>query len=316
MLNREKHQRITNKLYLRSINLFNRELISENANREEIKMKTTTTIMTVYAHPDDGEFFAGGSLAKWVSDGYQIYAICATNGDLGTKDKYMDADKLIEIRKKELTEAMKLFGANPPIFLGFQDGFIRNNLEELKERLVYWFRKLKPSRIITFDPWKKYEIHPDHIEVGRIASEAAVFSCFPLLYPEHIEQGLEPHQPEEVWYMTPMEHKPNRLVDITRTMDKKIKAILCHRSQLEMLADMFVDGADPTNLTEDQKKQLKEGATSLLTMVAQGLASLSNGEMELAEAFYSIKIGAGHFDNYQVMLQELLGIDTDSIIIE
>ncbi|MHA2306227.1 MAG: PIG-L deacetylase family protein [Candidatus Hodarchaeales archaeon] len=278
-------------------------------------MGNEKVIVAAYAHPDDGEFLAGGTLAKWVEGGHQVYVICATNGNLGTKDRRIPKNELANIRKEELAEAMKVIGGNPPIFLGYDDGFVRENIDDLKEKLVYWFRKLKPDWIVTFDPWKTYEIHPDHIEVGRMASEAAVFACFPLLYPEHMEFGLEPHQPKELWYMTPMEHKPNRLVDISLTFEKKIKAILCHQSQVEMLADMFVTGADPTNLTDEQKTQLREGTKTLMQMASQALGALSEGKVELAEVFYAIKVGAGHFDNYQEMLQEMIGLDTDPLII-
>ena len=283
--------------------------------RSFLEMDDKRIILAVYAHPDDGEFLAGGTLAKWVEEGHQVYVICSTNGNLGTKDITISQEILADTRKKELAEAMKVIGGNPPIFLGYDDGFLRENIIDLKENLVYWFRKLKPDWIITFDPWKTYEIHPDHIEVGRMASEAAVFSCFPLLYPEHMKKGLEPHQPKELWYMTPMEHKPNRLVDISGTFGKKIEAILCHQSQVEMLADMFITGADPTNLTHEQKAQLQEGTKTLMQMASQAMASLSEGKVELAEAFYAIKVGAGHFDNYQEMLQEMIGMDTDLLII-
>ena len=186
---------------------------------------------------------------------------------------------------------------------------------KLKERLVFWFRKLRPDRIITFDPWKTYQIHPDHIEVGRIASEAAVFTCFPLLYPEHLQEGLEPHQPEEVWFMTPTEHKPNRLIDIANTLEKKLEALFCHHSQLTMLADMFIEGADPTNLTEEEKNQLREGVDNLLRMLVQGIGMLSEGKVEYAEGFYAVKVGAGYFDNYPIMIQEVLGMDPDPLTI-
>lgn len=270
-------------------------------------------IVAVYAHPDDGEFLAGGTLAKWAKEGHQVYAICATNGNLGTKDRNMSKEKLAKIRKQELTNAMKTIGGNSPIFLEFPDGFLREHIIELKERLIYWFRKLRPHRVITFDPWKKYQIHPDHFEVGRIASEAAVFACFPSLYPEHIGQGIEPHQVLEVWYMIPIEHKPNRLVDITNSMDKKMKSIFCHQSQLEMMADLFVPGADPAALTEEQKAQLHEGAETMLRMFSQAFGTLSGGKVELAEAFYAVKLGPGMFDNYQEMVQEMIGMESDSL---
>ncbi|UCG01013.1 MAG: PIG-L family deacetylase [Candidatus Heimdallarchaeota archaeon] len=270
-------------------------------------------ILAIYAHPDDAEFLAGGTLAKWAEEGHQIFAICATNGNLGAKITDITPEELAKTRKVELTNAMKTLGGEKAIFLDFPDGFLRDHIDQLKERLIYWVRKLKPDRVITFDPWKKYQVHPDHIEVGRMASEAVTFSCFPMMYPEHLKEGLGPHQPEELWYMIPIEHKPNRLVDITHTMDKKMKAIFCHQSQVEMMADLFVEGADPTNLTEEQKTQLQDGAGTMLRMVSQALANLSNGDIELAEVFYAIKLGPGMFDNYQEMIQEMIGIEQDSL---
>lgn len=263
-------------------------------------------IAAVYAHPDDGEFFTAGTLAKWVQAGHEVHAVCATNGDLGTKRLDVSSEELARTRAAELGRAMETLGGQPPILLGFPDGGLREHAAALKERLVHTFRKLRVDRVITFDPWKRYEIHPDHITAGRMASEAAAFACFPRLYPEHLAEGLSPHQPHELWYMMPTEHRPNRVVDISGTFALKVESLLCHSSQVEMLADWFVKGADPTNLTAEQKAQLREGAKGFLEMMARGTAALAP-KLELAEAFYALRVGPGHFDNYQEMFMETAG---------
>lgn len=263
-------------------------------------------IAAVYAHPDDGEFFAAGTLAKWAAAGHTVYAICATSGDLGTRDPKVTAAELSRRRAEELGRALQVIGGQPPILLGYHDGALREDAAALRERLVYWFRKLRVDRVLTFDPWKRYEIHPDHIEVGRMASEAAVFSCFPLLYPAHLAEGLQPVQPAEVWYMMPSEHRPNRVVDIVATFALKVESLLCHSSQIEMLADWFVKGADPARLTAEQRARLTEGTCSFLEGMARGLARFAQG-VELAEAFYALKTGPGHFQNYEEMFQEMAG---------
>ena len=270
-------------------------------------MTTPLTIAAVYAHPDDGEFFAAGTLAKWAAAGHTVYAICATSGDLGTKRRDLSAAELLATRGAELGRAMAVLGGQPPILLGFPDGFVRDHAPALRERLIYWFRQLKIDRVLTFDPWKRYEIHPDHIEVGRMASEAAVFSCFPLLHPEHLVNGCEPVQPAEVWYMMPAEHRPNRVVDIAATFASKVESLLSHSSQLEMLADWFVKGADPRQLSDAQKAQLRDGATGFLHGMAAALAKLAPG-VQLAEAFYALPVGPGHFQNYQDMFLEAAGV--------
>lgn len=265
-------------------------------------------IVAVYAHPDDGEFHAAGSLAKWAAAGHRVHAICATDGALGTRRPGPTPAELTATRATELAAALSVVGAQPPIMLGFPDGFLRDHAAALRERLIYHFRHLRADRIITFDPFKHYEIHPDHITAGRMASEAAVFSGFPLLHPQHLGDGVAAVQPREVWYMGPLEHKPNRVIDIAATLPKKIEATLCHTSQIEMLADWFVPGADPRALTDAQRTALRQGTADFLTMMGRGMATPYAGKVDIAECFYALPTGPGHFDNYQQMAMELMGV--------
>ena len=265
------------------------------------------TIVAVYAHPDDGEFHAAGSLAKWAAAGHRVHAICATDGALGSKRRDLTSAEVAAARARELTNALATIGGEPPTFLGFPDGFLIDHRKELRERLIYHLRRLRADRVLTFDPHKHYEIHPDHLTIGRMASEAAVFSCFPLLHPEHLDQGLLAVQPKEVWYMGPLEHKSNRIIDITATLKTKIAATLCHESQIEMLADWFVKGADPRALTPAQTAQLRSGAATFLEGMGRGMAMASGGKVEIAECFYALPVGPGHFDNYQQMAMEQMG---------
>lgn len=269
-------------------------------------MSLAQVIAAVYAHPDDGEFFAAGTLARFAQAGHKVYALCATGGDLGTKRRDVRRADLAASRAAELARAMTVIGGEPPIMLGYPDGALREHAQALRERLIYWLRRLRVTRVLTFDPWKRYEIHPDHIEAGRMASEAAAFSCFPLLHPEHLDEGLEPVQPSELWYMGPIEHRPNRVVDISTTFDKKVESVLCHSSQVEMLADWFVKGADPSKLDDAQRAQLAEGARGFLDGMARAVATLAPG-VERAEAFYALRVGPGHFENYQEMMMEMAG---------
>jgi LmbE family N-acetylglucosaminyl deacetylase len=273
---------------------------------DQVEAMSKLVIAAVYAHPDDGEFFAAGTLAKWAEAGHEIHAICCTSGDLGTKDRAVSREALATTRAAELGLALKTLGGHPPILLGFPDGGLREHAQAAKERIVYWLRRLRVDRVVTFDPWKRYEIHPDHIEAGRMASEAAAFACFPLLHGHHLDEGYEAVQPREVWYMMPTEHRPNRVIDISGTFRKKVESLLCHGSQIEMLASWFVPGADPTRLTPEQTAQLREGAATFLEGMARGAAMMAPG-LELAEAFYALPVGPGHFDNYQEMFREAAG---------
>jgi LmbE family N-acetylglucosaminyl deacetylase len=261
-------------------------------------------ILVIYAHPDDAEFLAGGSIAKWIEEGHQVYAISATDGSLGTRIPGQTRAQVAERRKGELTRAMEVIGGHEPIGFWFPDGSLSDHCEELKKELAFWVRKSRAERIVTFDPWLNYEINPDHIAVGRIASEVATFACFPLYFPEQIEAGLEPHQPREVWYMLPTERAPNRIVDIGSTFEKKIQSILCHQSQVEMLADWFLPDADSRNLSAEEQERLASGVRDLLRMMASEIGQ--RYEIDLAEAFHAVRCGPGHFDMVAEITTQML----------
>ena len=246
------------------------------------------TIAVVIAHPDDGELFAGGTVARWVRDGHDVFTLAATRGDLGTLDPNASREAVGKRRADELGRALEVLGAHPPILLGFPDGAVRDHADDLKERLVYWFRKLKVDRVVTSDPWKRYEVHPDHIAVGRMASEAAAFACFPHLYPHHRYEGLEACGPRDLWYMMPTEHRPNTVVDIAATVDTKIASFLCHSSQVEMLAAWFVtspSGDSAAGSGVEPSPALRDGARRYLETMARTAAKLAAPELglELAE---------------------------------
>lgn len=270
-------------------------------------------ILAIYAHPDDAEFFASGSLAKWASEGHEIYAICCTNGNIGTLDNKLSSEELASIRKKELFSAMKVIGGHKPIGFWFPDGCLREYKDELEEKLSYWIRKLKPDRIITFDPWQKYEIHPDHMITGLIASEVATFTAFPLYFPKQITEELLPHQTQELWYMVPTLRKVNRIVDITNTFDKKVRSLLCHRSQLPLLSDILLPDIDPYKITEDDLIDIENSISDLLSMLSSSIGN--NFKIDLAEAFYCVKCSLGHFDDALEKMSEVFSnIDDDAEI--
>ena len=65
-------------------------------------------ILVILAHPDDPEFFCGGTLAKWARDGHHITYLLLTHGDKGFHDKTpadMTREKLISLRKIEQENA-------------------------------------------------------------------------------------------------------------------------------------------------------------------------------------------------------------------
>jgi len=261
-------------------------------------------VVAIFAHPDDLSIFCAGTLARWAEEGHNVYALCCTSGEVGTLRLDLTKEQVADTREKELRAANEIIGVKETIILDYPDaGFI--NGPELREKLVFFVRKLKADRVVTFDPWVSYEVHPDHVIVGRMAAEAAAFAAFPLLYPEQRKKGVEPYACSEVWFMGLLGHKPNYFVDITSTLEKKIEAALKFEATLELLAQLFAPKIDPANVSTDELRKLTKYANRLYRSLATAIGS--KADLKAAEAFFVQKTLPGHFDNFQQLTSEMLG---------
>lgn len=261
-------------------------------------------ILAIIAHPDDLSVFCAGTLARWADEGHNIIALCCTKGEVGTLRKDLTKEAVAEKREKELRAANEILGVKETILLNYPDaGFI--NSQDLREKLVYYVRKLKADRVVTFDPWLNYEVHPDHLTVARMAAEAAAFAVFPLLYTEQLKEGLEPYACTDVWFMGLLGHQPNHFVDISSTLERKVKAALKFEATLELLAQLFTPDIDPANVSTDELKRLTKYANRLLRSIASTIGKKVN--LKVSEAFFVQKILPGHFDNFQQLMSEMLG---------
>lgn len=265
-------------------------------------------VLAIIAHPDDLSFFSAGTLTRWVEEGHDVKVICCTNGEVGTLRNDLSKENVAKKREEELRASNALLGFSETLILGYPDaGFIDSAV--LRKDLVYYVRKYKADRVVTFDPWVKYEVHPDHVIVARMAAEASAFAAFPLLYEDQLEDDLEPHACSEIWLMGLLGHYPNAFVDISTTLEKKVNAAMKFEATLELLAELFSPNIDPANVSEKQLKKLTRHANSLLRSIASVIGKKAN--LKAAEAFYVQKTLPGHFDNFQTLMAEMLGNDPE-----
>ena len=54
-------------------------------------------VMGIFAHPDDPEFFAGATFARWAAEGAEITFVLATSGDKGSEDPDITSEQLVGI---------------------------------------------------------------------------------------------------------------------------------------------------------------------------------------------------------------------------
>ncbi len=192
------------------------------------------SVLVVMAHPDDAEFSAGGTIARWASQGARVtYCIC-TNGDKGTSDPDMDPAEVARVREREQRAAAAVLGVHDIVFLGHPDGTLQATLE-LRRDVVRVIREVRPEAVICPDPTRRYGPgfinHPDHRAVGEVALDAIYPSARdPLVFPELRASGLEPHKVLQTYIANASE--PNCVVDIAPVLETKIRALTEHRSQV------------------------------------------------------------------------------------
>jgi LmbE family N-acetylglucosaminyl deacetylase len=212
-------------------------------------LSTPKRALAVGAHPDDIEFGAGATLAKWAAGGCEVSLLVCTDGSKGTWDSSANIEDLIASRKSEqLKAAMKLPARGEILFLDCTDGELEGT-DLLRSRVARIVRELKPEVILGHDPWKRYRLHPDHRVAGFLTLDALIAARDPFFYPE---QDLDPHRPDELLLYEAEEI--DHFEDCRGFEENKINALLCHVSQFE--STMGIETNNEQADTEKFKDQM------------------------------------------------------------
>jgi LmbE family N-acetylglucosaminyl deacetylase len=197
----------------------------------ELVTATPAVVLAIYAHPDDPDVAAGGTLARWGAEGSEVHVCICADGDKGSADPHIDPAELVRQRRSEVTASGALLGVQAHHWLGIPDGDISDD-GEMRARLVALIRQVRPEAVVAPDPTAvffggHYVNHRDHRALGWATIDAVSPAAgnphyFPTAGPAHrvatmyLSGTLEP----DVW------------MDISTTVDTKAAAIACHASQL------------------------------------------------------------------------------------
>lgn len=189
-------------------------------------------VMVITAHPDDSEFGAGGTVAKMVREGRDVTYVIVTNGNKGSGDRTMTPARLAKIREEEQRNAAHALGVERVVFLGYDDGEVEDT-RALRLDVTREMRRWRPDLVIAQNPHRTYNLYASHRD-HRITAGVVLDCVYPLArdhmsFPE-LMPDFEPHKVREVYLM--QWENPHIVVDITGTMDLKLKALACHASQI------------------------------------------------------------------------------------
>jgi LmbE family N-acetylglucosaminyl deacetylase len=231
--------------------------------------------LVIVAHPDDAEFWAGGTIRLWTDATTEVTYCVLSDGNAGGFDPTVPRSEIPQIRRAEQVEAAALLGVHDVRFFGLNEGGFRQG-RALHLDLVRVVRQVRPQRVVTWSPewnWQRFRsCHPDHLATGTavltaIYPDAGNQFALPQL---KAQEGLTAWSVPEVWLINSPEREVNHYVDITETFDWKVAAVRTHASQIK----------DPDTLADRLRKR-----------IAPNTAAAGLPEGRLAEAFQVVVTG-------------------------
>jgi LmbE family N-acetylglucosaminyl deacetylase len=197
----------------------------------ELVSSVPARALAVYAHPDDPEISCGGTLAAWARAGSEVHVLICTRGEKGSSDPTVKVEQLARRRAREAGAAGKVLGLAGHAQLDIGDGEIENT-NEVRGLIVAAIRRVRPEVIVCPDPTavffgQTYFNHHDHRVVGWATLDAVAPAA---ANPHYFPDAGEAHEVPTVFLSGTLE--PDVWVDIEATLDTKVTALECHKSQL------------------------------------------------------------------------------------
>jgi LmbE family N-acetylglucosaminyl deacetylase len=196
---------------------------------------TRCCILGVFAHPDDETSCAGGTFSRYAQAGVEVYVATATRGEqgtLGTNGQVVTREDLPRVRAMELCAVLQLYGARPPILLGYRDREVSHaNTDELIANIAAVMAAIMPDVVITFGPMG-LSGHLDHVAVHR-ATVAAFHRYRHRATPPHLYyKALLPAAMQALGLtLAGPEVEPTVLIDIAAQKTLKVRALRTYTTQ-------------------------------------------------------------------------------------
>jgi len=180
-------------------------------------------VLIIAPHPDDETLGAGGTAAKFLSQGHQVTVLIVC-GHLPPLFEVADYNKTVS----EAREAFNILGISDYRFLGIPATLVGNEpIHVFNEKIAAVVREIRPQTVLMPYP----DRHVDH----RAVFEGAMVATRPVGVGREIEVLAAYETLSEThWNAAHIEPNfvPNWVVDISDFMDQKLRALACYRSQI------------------------------------------------------------------------------------
>ncbi len=185
-------------------------------------------ILVIAAHPDDEIIGIGGTVAKHINSGDECFAIILGEGMTSRYDSRKQAeDKKVQELHKDVFEASKIVGYNNTFLENLPDNrFDSVDLLDIIKIIEMYIDKIGPNIIYTH--------HYGDLNVDHRRTYEAVLTATRPLQNQYVKEVycFETVSSTEWNFEYTTEFKPNYFVDVTQTLDTKLKAMYCYKSEI------------------------------------------------------------------------------------
>lgn len=192
-------------------------------------------VLAVVAHPDDMEYGGAAAVAQWTARGVDVAYVLATSGEAGIST--MSPAEAAPVREGEQREACGRVGVSDVRFLGFPDGTVEYGLS-LRRSLAAEIRRFRPDTLVTGafrEVWPGGLLNQaDHIAVGRALVDAARDAGNRWLFPDLLDEGLEPWNGASV-ILAMGSPVPTHALDVSDGFDAGVASLEAHAEYLRAL---------------------------------------------------------------------------------
>lgn len=188
-------------------------ITADAALREGQQLLGKKTVLAIVAHPDDLEWYIGGTLRRLADRGADVQVIVATLGEKGPN--HTGVPDLPVARRQEQLAAARINRYRRVHFLELPDRGVAAD-PRLLPRVTDVYRQVRPEAVLVFDPQfpSLPYLHTDH------QGSARVFLDF--------WRGLDQDRPPVYLFQT---RRPDAAVDISTVLDIKARALAQHLTQ-------------------------------------------------------------------------------------
>lgn len=220
--------------------------VSSTVDREHALTGEKLCLLAVFARPADEAFGPAGTLAKYASEGVRVSLVTAARETIPASalQTRRAAEKLTAPQREQSCSCLTSGTQRLCLIDHAAGGLDLSRADLMEERLVRLIREQRPQVVVTHGP-VGLPGDPASILVSQVTTHAFHTASDSAHHPQHLRDGLTPHQPLKLYYNVLPQSIVERwglhglagvpddqittMLDVSQYPEAKLKALYCQR---------------------------------------------------------------------------------------